>query len=463
MALALKIPTMNKVLIANRGEIACRIIRTCKNIGFSTVAVYSEADKNSQHVVLADEAYLIGAPPVRESYLNSKKIIEIAERSKANIVHPGYGLLAENAHFASLVEAAGLIWVGPSPSTISAMGDKGKAREIARQADVSILPGSPAISSSRLSSLSTFSKQLEFPLLIKATGGGGGIGMRSVGNEAKLFETAKTVSELAERLFGDGSIFLEHHVDDARHIEVQVFGLGDGRVFHLGDRECSIQRRFQKVVEEAPAPRIPANVRSEMADSACRLAASQNYSGAGTVEFILDVKNNFFYFLEMNTRIQVEHPTTEMISKQDIVYLQLMQAIGEKPQNLINDPPCLSGHSIECRLYAEKPEKNFIPSPGHLNVLRLPRPSDAIRIEASYTEGDTITPFYDPMIAKIISFGEDRTHAIQKMLSALEQCQIEDVATNLALLKAILKDPAFKDARVNTTYLEQNITTLMGL
>ena len=301
---------MNKVLIANRGEIACRIIRTCKSIGFATVAVYSEADKNSQHVVLADEAYLIGAPPVRESYLNSKKIIEIAERSKANIVHPGYGLLAENAHFASLVEAAGLIWVGPSPSTISAMGDKGKAREIARQADVSILPGSPAISSSRLSSLSTFSKQLEFPLLIKATGGGGGIGMRSVGSEAKLFETAKTVSELAERLFGDGSIFLEHHVDDARHIEVQVFGLGDGRVFHLGDRECSIQRRFQKVIEEAPAPRIPANVRSEMADSACRLAASQNYSGAGTVEFILDVKNNSFYFLEMNTRIQVEHPTT---------------------------------------------------------------------------------------------------------------------------------------------------------
>ena len=200
-----------------------------------------------------------------------------------------------------------------------------------------------------------------------------------------------------------------------------------------------------------------------MADSACRLAASQNYSGAGTVEFILDVKNNSFYFLEMNTRIQVEHPTTEMISKQDIVYLQLMQAIGEKPQNLINDPPCLSGHSIECRLYAEKPEKNFIPSPGHLNVLRLPRPSDAIRIEASYTEGDTITPFYDPMIAKIISFGEDRRHAIQKMLSALEQCQVEDVATNLALLKAILKDHAFKDARVNTTYLEQNITTLMGL
>ena len=287
--------------------------------------------------------------------------------------------------------------------------------------------------------------------------------MRGVVNEAKLFETAKTVSELAERLFGDGSIFLEHHVNDARHIEVQVFGLGDGRVFHLGDRECSIQRRFQKVIEEAPAPRIPTNVRSEMADSACRLAASQNYSGAGTVEFILDVKNNSFYFLEMNTRIQVEHPTTEMISKQDIVYLQLMQAIGEKPQNLIDDPPCLSGHAIECRLYAEKPEKNFIPSPGHLNVLRLPRPSDAIRIEASYTEGDTITPFYDPMIAKIISFGEDRRHAIQKMLSALEQCQIEDVATNLALLKAILKDPAFKDARVNTTYLEQNITTLMGL
>ena len=453
---------MNKVLIANRGEIACRIIRTCKNIGFATVAVYSEADKNSQHALLADEAYLIGAPPVRDSYLNSKKIIEIAERSNANIVHPGYGLLAENADFASLVEAAGLIWVGPSPSTISAMGDKGKAREIAHQANVPILPGSPAIPSSSLDSLLTFSKQIEFPLLVKATGGGGGIGMRSVIDEAKLFETAKTVSELADRLFGDGSIFLEHSVDDARHIEIQVFGLGDGRVFHLGDRECSIQRRFQKVVEEAPAPRIPANVRSEMADSACRLAASQKYSGAGTVEFILNAKNNLFYFLEMNTRIQVEHPTTEMISKQDIVYLQLMQAIGEKPENLIDEPPYLSGHSIECRLYAEKPEKNFIPSPGHIKLLRLPRQSDAIRVEASYIEGDTITPFYDPMIAKIISFGEDRDRAIHRMLLALEQCRLEDIATNLNLLKAILRDPAFERAQTNTTYLEKNIATLLG-
>ena len=454
---------MNKVLIANRGEIACRIIRTCKNIGFSTVAVYSEADKNSQHVLLADEAYLIGAPPVRESYLNSKKIIEIAQGSNANIVHPGYGLLAENADFAGKVEAAGLIWVGPSPSTISVMGDKGKAREIARKADVSILPGSPPISSSNLSSLLTLSKGLEFPILVKATGGGGGIGMRNVSDEAKLFDTAKTVSELAERLFGDGSIFLEHHVDDARHIEIQIFGLGDGRVFHLGDRECSIQRRFQKVVEEAPAPRIPENVRSEMAASACRLAASQNYSGAGTVEFILDAKNNSFYFLEMNTRIQVEHPTTEMISKQDIVYLQLMQAIGEKPENLIDSPPYLSGHSVECRLYAEKPEKNFIPSPGHLKFLRFPRHSDTIRIETGYIEGDTITPFYDPMIAKVISFGEDRNRAIQKMLSALKECQIEGIATNLTLLENILRDPAFKKARVNTTYLEKNIATLTAL
>ena len=454
---------MNKVLIANRGEIACRIIRTCKNIGFATVAVYSEADKNSQHALLADEAYLIGAPPVQESYLNSKKIIEIAERSNANIVHPGYGLLAENADFAGLVEAAGLIWVGPSPSTIAAMGDKGKAREIAHQADVPILPGSPAIPSSSLDSLSTFSKQIEFPLLVKATGGGGGIGMRSVRDEAKLFETAKTVSELAERLFGDGSIFLEHRVDDARHIEIQIFGLGDGKVFHLGDRECSIQRRFQKVIEEAPAPHIPAKVRSKMADSACRLAASQNYSGAGTVEFILNAKTNLFYFLEMNTRIQVEHPTTEMISKQDIVYLQLMQAIGERPENLIDDPPYLSGHSIECRLYAEKPEKNFIPSPGHLKLLRLPRQSDAIRVEASYIEGDTITPFYDPMIAKIISFGEDRNCAIQKMVLALEQCQLEDIATNLNLLKAIMRDSAFERAQTNTNYLEKNIAMLIDL
>ncbi|MEC9101749.1 MAG: hypothetical protein VX491_10925 [Pseudomonadota bacterium] len=300
------------------------------------------------------------------------------------------------------------------------------------------------------------------PLLVKATGGGGGIGMRRVSDKAKLYETAKSVSELAERLFGDSSIFLEHHVENARHIEVQVFGLGDGRVFHLGDRECSVQRRFQKVIEEAPAPNIPAAVRSEMADSACRLAASQNYSGAGTVEFILDVKNNSFYFLEMNTRIQVEHPTTEMISKQDIVYLQLMQAIGKVPEYLMDSPAYLSGHSIECRLYAEKPERNFIPSPGQLRVLRFPSQSNFIRIETGYIEGDKITSFYDPMIAKIITFAQDRDEAIQKMRSALEECQIDGISTNLALLKSILKDPLFEEAKVNTTYLEQNKATLLS-
>jgi len=453
---------MKKVLIANRGEIACRIIRTCKNIGFSTVAVYSEADENSQHVLLADEAYLIGPPPVQESYLNSKKIIEIAKRSKANLLHPGYGLLAENEEFANDVETSGLTWVGPSPSTIAVMGDKGKAREIARQSNVPVLPGSPSITSSDFDSLPELSKRLELPLLVKATGGGGGIGMRRVSDTARLYETAKSVSDLAERLFGDASIFLEHHVENARHIEVQVFGLGDGRVFHLGDRECSVQRRFQKVIEEAPAPNILASVRSEMADSACRLAASQNYSGAGTVEFILDVKNNSFYFLEMNTRIQVEHPTTEMISKQDIVYLQLMQAIGKIPEYLMDNPPYLSGHSIECRLYAEKPERNFIPSPGQLRVLRFPCPSNFIRIETGYIEGDKITPFYDPMIAKIITFAQDRDEAIQKMRSVLEECQIDGISTNLTLLKNILKDPLFEKAKVNTTYLEQNKATLLG-
>ena len=453
---------MNKVLIANRGEIACRIIRTCKSIGFPTVAVYSEADEKSQHVLLADEAYLIGSPPVQESYLNSKKIIEIAKRSKATILHPGYGLLAENGEFANDVETSGLIWVGPSPSTIAVMGDKGKAREIARQSSVPVLPGSPSITSSDFDSLPELSKRLEFPLLVKATGGGGGIGMRRVSDTARLYETAKSVSELAERLFGDASIFLEHHVENARHIEVQVFGLGDGRVFHLDDQECSVQRRFQKVIEEAPAPNIPASVRSEMADAACRLAASQNYSGAGTVEFILDVKNNSFYFLEMNTRIQVEHPTTEMISKQDIVYLQLMQAIGKIPEYLMDNPPYLSGHSIECRLYAEKPERNFIPSPGQLRVLRFPSPSNFIRIETGYIEGDKITSFYDPMIAKIITFAQDRDEAIQKMRSALEECQIDGISTNLSLLKSILKDPLFEEAKVNTTYLEQNKATLLS-
>lgn len=445
-----------KVLIANRGEIACRIIRGCRSLGYSPVTVFSEADANAQHVVLADEAYSIGPPPVRESYLNVDAILDVAARSGARFVHPGYGLLSENAEFAKAVENAGLVWVGPSAASITAMGDKGRARDLAIAAGVPVLPGSSRLDLSDEDRVVEAGNSVGFPLLIKASGGGGGIGMRLIERPDRLVKATVAVSALAERSFGDGGVFLERYVARARHIEVQIFGLGDGRVFHLFDRECSIQRRFQKVVEEAPAPRISEATRASMAEAACRLAASQNYAGAGTIEFILDDESEEYFFLEMNTRIQVEHPVTEMITGQDIVALQLSLAAGQNLESLIDTAPEYHGHSIECRLYAENPAKKFFPSPGTLDRFRLPEMTETLRVDTGFVEGDAVTPFYDPMIAKIITFGADRADAAATMATALESVEVSGLVTNLEFLKRVIAHPDFLAAKVDTRFIERH-------
>jgi len=458
---------MSKVLIANRGEIACRIIRGCRSKNFSPVAVYSEADANAQHVHLADAAYPIGPAPVRESYLNIEAILEAARASGATLIHPGYGLLSENAGFAEAVQAAGLTWVGPSPDSIIAMGDKGRARDLAIAAAVPVLPGSPRLDLDDAPGLAAAGAEVGFPLLVKASGGGGGIGMRLVEKPEGLAKTAKAVSALAERTFGDGGVFLERHVARARHVEVQIFGLGDGRVFHLFDRECSIQRRFQKVIEEAPAPQVPEATRRAMGEAACRLAASRNYAGAGTVEFILDADANSegdgFYFLEMNTRIQVEHPVTEMVTGVDIVGLQLALAVGEDVDAIAALSPAVSGHAVECRLYAENPAKKFLPSPGRLEKFIMPDPSDWIRVDTGFVEGDTITPFYDPMIAKIIATGDNRRTALARMSDALELVEVQGITSNLEFLKRVVRHPEFIGGDVDTRFVDRHLDTLTGL
>ncbi|MBH67588.1 MAG: acetyl-CoA carboxylase biotin carboxylase subunit [Rhodospirillaceae bacterium] len=452
---------MYKVLIANRGEIACRIIRSCKLLGYSTVAVYSEADKSAQHVQLADEAYHIGPAPVHESYLNREIIINTALRSKAHLVHPGYGLLSENPNFAAAVKGAGLIWVGPSAQTILAMGDKGQARNLAVASKVPIVPGSAPIPLDDPCLLGKIANDLGFPLMVKATGGGGGIGMRLVKEPSKLSATVTSVSALAERTFGDNGIFLERHISNARHVEVQIFGLGDGRVFHLSDRECSIQRRFQKVIEEAPAPNISEELRKKISDAACRIASDQFYSGAGTVEFIFDNENNNFYFLEMNTRIQVEHPVTELISGEDIVQLQLMLAVGHDLGHMVIQPPKFHGHAIECRVYAEKPEKNFIPTPGLLKKFSLPTASSTIRIDTGFSEGDIVTPFYDPMVAKIIAYDTTRKGAVAAMKNALDNTLVEGISTNIRFLKNVINHPNFQNGDINTNFIETHKVNLI--
>ena len=432
--------TISKILIANRGEIACRIIRSCRDLGIATAAIYSEADAGSLHVTLADEAFAIGPPPAAKSYLDQDAILAALKSSGADAVHPGYGFLAENARFAAAVENSGRIWIGARPKTIEDMGDKERARDIAKASGVPVLPGSPRFRPGDLAGLTAAGESVGYPLLVKAAAGGGGIGMRLVETADTLQAQVETTQALAERSFGDGTVYLERLVARARHIEVQVFGFGDGGGVHFFDRDCSVQRRFQKVIEEAPAPDVPRNLRQEMHEAALRLVAHGNYRGAGTVEFIYDGSRQAFYFLEMNTRIQVEHAASEMITGQDLVNAQIALASGNFTAPSQEDI-IATGHAIECRIYAERPEKNFLPSPGELTRFRLPDENSALRIDHGYREGDRITPFYDPMIAKVIVRGDDRKDAIERMLSALGEISVEGVSTNLTFLKQMLLDP----------------------
>lgn len=440
-----------KILIANRGEIACRIIRTCKELGFDTVAVYSQADRNAMHVAMADEAVEIGPAPSRESYLKSDTILDAAHRTGAKAIHPGYGFLSENAGFAEAVIAAGLIWIGPTPVSIRDMGDKERAREIARQAGVPILPGSNRFSDSDDQLLLDAAQKVGFPLLVKAAAGGGGIGMRRVDSPEKLIDVARATQSMAGKSFGDPGIYFERYVGTARHIEVQVFGFGNGAGVHLYDRDCSVQRRFQKIIEEAPAPNVPDDVRSALHQASVALVASQKYSGAGTVEFIYDCERQQAYFLEMNTRIQVEHPVTEMVTGVDLVAWQILHAFGQL-QPVSQQAVPIKGHAIECRLYAERPEKNFLPSPGLVSKLRWPSQDEGLRIDTGIRAGDRVTPYYDPMIAKLIAHRHTRREAVDRLVDALECLQVEGLSTNRAFLQRALSDERFRAGPVDTGF-----------
>ena len=452
---------MQKLLIANRGEIACRIMRSARSLGIATVAVYSEADADARHVAEADEALPIGPPAAKESYLVADKIIAAARESGADAIHPGYGFLAENPAFAQAVEDAGLIWVGPTAESIAAMGDKERARTVARDAGLPIVPGSARLTADGPSGLDEAAQAVGFPLLVKASAGGGGIGMRQVDDPAKLADVVGATQTMAERAFGDGTVYLERLVQRPRHVEIQVFGHGDGRGFHLMERECSVQRRFQKIVEEAPSPAVDSALRARMADAALALVERERYRGAGTVEFIL-APDGEFYFLEMNTRIQVEHPATEMITGLDLVGLQLRLARGEDLSGLAAPAAGPDGHAIECRIYAENPNKNFLPSPGLLERFAPPTEGDGIRLDTGVTEGDRITPFYDPMIAKLVARGSDRSAAIDRMLTALGEFRIEGIVTNIDFLLKVIDHDAFRAGNTHTGFVNEHRSDLMG-
>ncbi|MEZ5845029.1 MAG: biotin carboxylase N-terminal domain-containing protein [Hyphomicrobiaceae bacterium] len=447
---------MRRLLVANRGEIAVRVMRAAKALGLETVAVHSDADAKAMHVSFADAAVRIGPPPARESYLDVAAILAAAHETGADAVHPGYGFLAENARFAEAVEAAGLAWVGPSAKSIEDMGDKERARMIARAAGVPVLPGSARFGKGDTAGIEEAAIAVGYPLLVKAAGGGGGIGMRRVDGPDQLLKTVEATQSLAERSFGDGTVYLERYVPKARHVEIQVFGLGDGHAVHLYERDCSIQRRFQKIVEESPAPGIPRAVIQRMADAARALAAAERYRGAGTMEFVVDAVTHEFYFLEMNTRIQVEHPVTEMVTGVDLVASQIRLARGDSPAVLFPAPIEPRGHALECRLYAENPAKMFLPSPGRLAVFETPVGMEGVRVDTGVREGDEITVHYDPMIAKLIAHGATRDEAIRRMLAALGATRVEGIATNRDFLMRLLDNPQFRDGDVYTTFVDEH-------
>lgn len=451
---------MAKLLIANRGEIACRIIRSARSLGLSTVAVYSEADAQALHVASADEALPIGPSTPQESYLSFEKIIAACKASGATALHPGYGFLAENATFARAVEREGLIFVGPHPDSIDQMGNKASARATAQRAGIPVLPGSRRFALGDCDGIEAAAAEVGYPLLVKAAAGGGGIGMRRVDQPEDLLQVVASTQSLAARAFGDGSAYLERFVPNARHVEVQVFGFGNGAAVHLYERDCSLQRRFQKVVEESPGPGLSQGTRRAMWEAATALARAVSYRGAGTVEFVVDVDTSQFYFLEMNTRIQVEHPVTEMVTGIDLIAWQLQLAFGSLTEKHGAPLPSMRGHAIECRVYAEDPGRNFLPSPGKLTKFVIPEGMPDVRVDTGVRQGDQITPFYDPMIAKVICWAEDRTAAIAKSLQALEKVEIEGVSTNLQFLRAILAHEGFRAGDLNTGFLTENAPAL---
>lgn len=438
-----------KILIANRGEIAGRIIRTCKKMGIKTVAVYSEADAEAPFVKLADECYLIGKSRVSESYLNIEKILEVAKQAGADAIHPGYGLLSENPSFAEKCKEASITFIGPNPDVIALMGSKINARQAMEKAGVPVVPGISTNLANEEEACLAASK-IGYPVMLKASAGGGGIGMQIVNNEDELRKAFAGNQKRANDFFGDGSMYIEKVIQHARHIEIQLLADQYGNAIYLGERECSIQRRHQKVIEEAPSPFLDADTRSKMGEAAVNAAKAIGYANAGTIEFLVD-NDKQFYFLEMNTRLQVEHPVTEEITGLDLVEEQIRIALGERLRYTQEDV-FLNGHAIEARIYAEDP-KTFFPSPGKITTFTTPTGVN-IRNEVAVTNGSQVTPFYDPMIAKLIVKGADRSEAIKLMKMALEKYQIDGIKTNIPMLLEIVHHEAFSDGDTTTHFVQ---------
>jgi acetyl-CoA carboxylase, biotin carboxylase subunit len=440
---------LDKVLIANRGEIALRVVRACRELGVTSVAVYSDADEEALHVRHADEAVNIGPPPAGKSYLDVEAIIEAAKETGADAVHPGYGFLAENADFAAACLDAGLVFVGPSAEAIEKMGNKSAARRLAQEADVPVVPGSEESASA--DEAAATAEEIGYPVMVKAAAGGGGRGIRVAENEEELRKSFQVAKREAESAFGDGSIYLEKFLAGPHHVEVQVMADHEGNIIHLYERECSMQRRRQKVLEEAPSPGISNEVRERMCDAAVRLAREAGYANAGTVEFL--VEGNDFYFIEMNTRIQVEHPVTEMLTGVDLVKEQILVASGE-PLSLKQEDVPFVGHAMEFRINAEDPDQDFMPSPGEITSLEVPG-GPGVRVDSAIYQGYTIPPFYDSMVGKLVVWGLDREEAINRSGRALREYRLEGIKTTIPLHLRLLEDDAFRSGEYHTGYLEE--------
>lgn len=443
---------LEKVLIANRGEIALRILRACKEMGIKTVAAHSTADKDLMHVRLADESVCIGPPKSTDSYLNVPALISAMELTDADAVHPGYGFLSENADFAEQVEKCGFIFIGPSPETIRAMGDKVSAIEVMNKTGVPTVPGSNGPLTEDTARTLQIARDIGYPVMIKAAAGGGGRGMRVVHNEASLLKSVTITQNEAGSFFGDPTVYLEKFLGNPRHVEIQVIGDGKGDAISLGDRDCSMQRRHQKVVEEAPAPGISGSARQQIMETCIQACKTMKYRGAGTLEFLYEDGN--FYFIEMNTRVQVEHPVTELITGIDIVKEQLRVASG-LPLSVKQEDIRLYGHAIECRINAEDPS-NFLPSPGKVNIFHVPG-GNGIRVDSHLYSGYSVPPHYDSLIAKLIAFGATRDEALARMSNALDEMHVDGIKTNISLHQDIIHDAAFREGGVNIHYLEEKL------
>ncbi len=442
----------DKILIANRGEIACRVMKTARRMGIATVAVYSDADRDALHVLMADEAVHIGPAPSAKSYLVIDRIVAACKETGAQAVHPGYGFLSENAAFTEALDAAGIAFIGPAVKAITSMGDKITSKKLAAEAGVSTVPGYTGVIDGPDHAVE-IARDIGYPVMLKASAGGGGKGMRVVWNDEECRDGFERATNEAVSSFGDGRVFAEKFIEEPRHIEIQVLADTHGNVIYLGERECSIQRRHQKVIEEAPSPFLDRKTRRAMGEQAVALAQAVDYRSAGTVEFIVDAERNF-YFLEMNTRLQVEHPVTELVTRQDLVELMIRVAAGEKLP-LSQADVTLKGWAIEARVYAEDPFRNFLPSIGRLSHYQPPVESDTVRIDTGIREGSEVSMYYDPMIAKVITYGDDRDQAIDNMNDALDAYLIRGVSHNISFLNALLAHPRFREGRLSTNFIAE--------